>query len=102
MFNIINRKSILEYCRNYPSARLALLIWYQNLSKAGYNQFNDVKRDFPGASLVGDDRVIFNIMGNKFRLVVSVVFKFRVIQVKWFGTHKEYDRIDPLTIDKKN
>jgi len=41
-------------------------------------------------------------MGNKFRLIVRIVFVYKVIQVKWFGTHKEYDRIDPLTIDKKH
>lgn len=101
MFNIINRKAILEYCNKYPTARLALLLWYQKVSKSGYLHFNDLKKSFPDASLVGDDRVIFNIMGNKFRLIVRIVFVYKVIQVKWFGTHKEYDRIDPLTIDKK-
>lgn len=102
MFNIINRRAILEYCKNYPAAKLALLVWYQKMSKAGYLNFNELKKNFPDASLVSDDRVIFNIMGNKFRLIVRIVFVYKVIQVKWFGTHKEYDRIDPLTIDKKN
>jgi mRNA interferase HigB len=71
------------------------------MSKSGYHNFNELKENFPNASLVGDDRVIFNIMGNKFRLIVRVVFVYKLVQVKWFGTHKEYDQIDPLTIDKK-
>jgi len=53
------------------------------------------------ASLVGDDRVVFNVMGNKYRLVVRIVFEYKAVQVKWFGTHKEYDRIDVSTIQYK-
>ena len=101
MFNIINRLAILEYCKKYPTAKLALLVWYQKMSKSGYHNFNELKENFPNASLVVNDRVIFNIMGNKFRLIVRVVFVYKLVQVKWFGTHKEYDQIDPLTIDKK-
>jgi mRNA interferase HigB len=51
--------------------------------------------------MVGDDRVVFNIMGNKFRLVVRIVFEFKAIQVKWFGTHKEYDKVDVTNIQFK-
>lgn len=100
MFNIINRRAILEYCKKYPAAKLALLVWYQKMSTSGYLNFNELKKNFPDASLIGDDRIIFNIMGNKFRLIVRIVFVYKVIQVKWFGTHKEYDKIDPLTIYK--
>jgi mRNA interferase HigB len=49
---------------------------------------------YTSVSLVGDDRVVFNIMGNKYRLVVRIVFQFKVIQIKWFGTHSEYDKVD--------
>lgn len=102
MFNIINRKAILEYCKKHPAAKLALLVWYQKMSTSGYTHFNELKKRFPDASLVGDDRVIFNIMGNKFRLIVQIVFVYKVVQVKWFGTHKDYDHIDPLTIEIKH
>ena len=57
---------------------------------------------YADASLVGDDRGVFNIMGNKYRLVVRIVFQFKVIQIKWFGTHAEYDKVDVTsTIFKK-
>jgi mRNA interferase HigB len=49
-------------------------------------------------SIVGDDKVIFNIIGNKYRLVVRMVFEFEAIQVKWFGTHAEYDKMDVVTV----
>jgi len=52
-------------------------------------------------SLVGDERVVFNIMGNKFRLIVRIVFEYKTIQIKWFGTHAEYDKIDVTKIQFK-
>jgi mRNA interferase HigB len=51
---------------------------------------------------VGDDRVVFNIMGNHYRLVVRIVFTYKAIQIKWFGTHAEYDRIDVSTVKYKD
>lgn len=56
---------------------------------------------YGNASLVADDRVVFNILGNKYRLVVRIVFDFKVIQIKWFGTHAEYDRFDVKTVQFK-
>jgi len=56
--------------------------------------FNEIKKAYGNASLVKDDRVVFNIMGNKYRLVVRIVFDYKTIQVKWFGTHTEYDKND--------
>ena len=94
MFNIITRKTLLEYVREYPLARTALLEWYHELERVDFKSFNELKKVYGNASMVGDDRVVFNIMGNKFRLVVRIVFEYKAIQVKWFGTHAEYDKID--------
>ena len=63
-----------------------------------FKSFQELKKAHGQASLVGDDRVVFNIGGNRYRIVVSVVFDYKTIQIKWFGTHKEYDRIDVRTI----
>lgn len=81
----------------YPQASMALFEWYHELVKADFRNFNELKTAYPNASLVGDDRVVFNIVGNKFRLVVRIVFEFRAIQVK-FGTHTEYDKVIASTI----
>jgi mRNA interferase HigB len=101
VFNIINRKTLLEYCKKYPQAAVALQEWYYELFRAKFKNFNELKKIYGNASLVGDDRVIFNIVGNKYRLVVRIVFSFKVIQIKWFGTHKEYNQINVTTVQFK-
>ena len=85
---------LLEYCRKYPDAATALQQWYYELLKSDFKNLNELKSKFGSASLIGDDRVVFNIMGNKFRLVVLIVFEFKAVQIKWFGRHNEYDKID--------
>ncbi|NEW82264.1 MAG: type II toxin-antitoxin system HigB family toxin [Mariniphaga sp.] len=101
MFNIITRKTLLEYCNKYPEAVIALTEWYFELLNSSFANFNDLKKVYGSASLVGDDRVVFNITGNKYRLVVRIVFEFKAIQIKWFGTHAEYDKINVTTIPFK-
>ena len=101
MYNIIARKTLLAYCKKYPMAQNALLERYHELIKKEYKNFNQLKADYPNASIVSDDRVVFNILGNKFRLVVRLVFEFKTIQVKWFGTHPQYDKIDVTKIKFK-
>ncbi len=101
MFNIINRQTLLDYCRKYPQAAVALQAWYYELLKTNFKNFNELKRMHGNASIAADGRVVFNIMGNKYRLVVRMVFEYRVIQIKWFGTHKEYDQINVNTVQIK-
>ncbi|REG82747.1 type II toxin-antitoxin system HigB family toxin [Algoriphagus antarcticus] len=103
MFNIITRRTLLHYATNYPNASNALFEWYHEFEKLEINSFNELKRFYNSASLVKDDRVVFNISGNKFRLVVRIVFEYKVVQIKWFGTHKErsnkclYDKLQKIT-----
>ena len=101
MFNIITRKTLLIYCLRYPKASNALLEWYAEFIKSDFQNFNELKSVYKSVSLVGDDRVVFNVMGNKYRLVVRMVFEYRAIQIKWFGTHAEYDEIDVETVKFK-
>ena len=101
MFNIINRKTLLEYCRKYPQAAVALQEWYYELLRSKFKNFNELKKEYATASVVGDDRAVFNIVGNRYRLMVRIVFRYKVIQIKWFGTHKEYNQIDVTTIQFK-
>lgn len=101
MFNIIARRALLNYIRRYPRAEASLLRWYAEMVKADYGSFHELKEMYPDVSIVGDDRVVFNIMGNKYRLVVRVVFAFRTMQIKWFGPHSEYDNVDVATIQPR-
>lgn len=89
---------MLDYCKKYPEAATSLQEWYHELLKCEFKSFNELKRVYGNASLVGDDRVVFNGMGNKFRLVVRVAFEYKAIQIKWFGTHAEYDRINVTVV----
>jgi mRNA interferase HigB len=101
VFHIITRSTLLAYCLSYPAADNALKQWYHELVLCECNNSNELKKIYGNASLVGDDRVVFNILGNKYRLVVRIVFEYKAIQIKWFGTHSEYDKIDVATVQYK-
>lgn len=97
--NIIAKGTILYYIDKYPKAKTPLLTWYYEFSKMVFKSFNELKTVYGNASIVGNNRVIFNIKGNDYRLVVSVNFRQLAAYVIWFGTHKEYDKIDTATVD---
>lgn len=80
-------------------ASTQLLIWYNEFSKREFSNFNELKQVYGNASIVSNSRVVFNIKGNDFRLVVSLNFSQKACYVLWFGTHKEYDKIDVRKID---
>ena len=95
---ILVKKTILFYIKKYPIAETQLLIWYHEFSKHEFNNFNELKNVYGNASIVNSNRVVFNIKGNDFRLVVSINFLQGACYVIWFGTHKEYDKINVETI----
>lgn len=97
--NVIARGTIVYYIEKYPKAETALLTWYHEFLKAQYHNFNELKAVYGNASIVANNRVIFNIKGNDFRLIVSVNFKKLAAYVIWFGTHKEYDKINTETVE---
>ncbi|MEQ9376350.1 MAG: type II toxin-antitoxin system HigB family toxin [Imperialibacter sp.] len=92
--NIINRQTLKNYCLIHAEACEGLETWYKVAKKAEWSNFNEVRAVYPSADQVGDNRMVFNIKGNKFRLIVRFSFIYKVILVKWFGTHAEYDKID--------
>jgi mRNA interferase HigB len=95
---ILVKKTILHYLKKHPIAETQLLIWYNEFSKQTFNNFNEVKNIYGNASIVSNNRIIFNIKGNDFRLIVSVNFLQEACYIIWFGTHKEYDKINVETI----
>ncbi|HEX5111962.1 MAG TPA: type II toxin-antitoxin system HigB family toxin [Saprospiraceae bacterium] len=92
--HIIVKRAVLYYCEKYPLARLALLTWYHEFSKQDLRNFHELKAIYGNASLVGQNRVIFNIKGNDFRLIISINFRRDAAYIIWFGTHAEYNKID--------
>lgn len=95
---VIVKKTILYYTEKFPIAKTQLMIWYNEFSKLDFHNFNELKQVYGNASIVNNERVVFNIKGNDFRLVVSVNFLQKACYVIWFGTHREYDNIDVKTI----
>ncbi len=91
---VLVKKTILFYIKKYPIAEKPILIWYNEFSKTDFNNFNELKIIYKNASIVSNNRIVFNIKGNDFRLVVSLNFNQKACYVIWFGTHKEYDKID--------
>ena len=96
--NIISRNTIIYYTEKYPIAKNQLLTWYFEFSKVDFGSFNELKTVCRNASLVNNQRVVFNIKGNDFRLVVAFNFRRKACYAIWFGTHEEYDKIDVETI----
>ncbi|GAA4311902.1 type II toxin-antitoxin system HigB family toxin [Compostibacter hankyongensis] len=96
--NIIVKRAILYYIDKYPEARTPLLTWYNEFLKHNFSHFNQLKEVYRNASIVANSRVIFNVKGNDYRLIVSVNFKQQAAYIIWFGTHREYDRINVETI----
>jgi len=97
--NIIVKRALLYYADKYPLAKTPLLAWYNEFSKQQFGSFNALKAMYGNVSIVSGNRVVFNIKGNDYRLVVSVNFKQLAAYIIWFGTHKEYDKIDTTTIE---
>jgi mRNA interferase HigB len=92
---IIAKSRLIHYWsrKTYKAAEQPLKAWHAEVKQAEWKNFNDLRADFPKASLVGNGRVVFNIHGGDFRLIVKVEFKMNVVFVRFFGTHKEYDTI---------
>ena len=82
----------------HADARESLLAWYRHALKADWRAPAEVKRDFGTASILRDGRVAFNTGGNKYRLVVWINYPYRVVYVRFIGTHAEYDRIDAQAV----
>ena len=91
-------KAYWENNQALMDAREPALAWYRHVQKANWSTPADVKRDFRNASILRDGRVVFNIAGNKYRLVVWINYAYRVVYIRFIGTHAQYDAIDAQTI----
>jgi len=91
---IISVKTLKEFWLKFPHAEQALLSWYEEAEAANWNNPNELKSQYRNASVLTDKRVVFNIHGNTYRLIVDIEYRLKIVFVVWFGTHKQYDKID--------
>jgi mRNA interferase HigB len=97
---VIARRTLREFVeslagkKDQPAVKAALDAWFDEVSKAAWRSTADVKRRYATASIVSAERLVFNIKGNDYRLVVAVDFEKAIVWIKWIGTHEAYDKID--------
>lgn len=96
---VIALRALRQFWRRHPQAEGPLRAWYAVVSRAQWAGPADVKRQFgTTVDFIRDNRIVFDIAGNKYRLIVHVAYSFRRVLVKFVGTHTEYDRIDAETV----
>ena len=90
---IISRKRLNDFGKRYPDAVEPLAVWYKTIKTAKYQNPHEVKETFASASFPGDELAVFNIGGNKYRLVVNIRFRRGKVYIRHVVTHKEYDKL---------
>lgn len=96
---VIAKRNLIAFYEKHPDAEQSLKAWYMEASKASWKSPQDIKNSYASASFLGNNRVVFNIKGNQYRLVVSVAYNFGAVYIKFIGTHREYDGTDVETIE---
>lgn len=91
---IISRKKLKEFWEIHPNAKKPLEAWFADAKNADWNNPNEVKKSYANASIITNNRVVFNIKGNSYRLIVAVNYFYKIIYIRFIGTHEEYDKIN--------
>lgn len=91
---VISKKILREFWHIHADCEQQLKSWYQEADAAVWKNINELRSDFPSASILEDHRVCFNIKGNHYRLIVKINFNYQMIWIRFIGTHAEYDKIN--------
>ena len=93
---IISKKYIKEFYENplYLDSKNSLESWHKEVLKSTWKNPNEIKEQYKSASIVGNNRVVFNIHGNKYRLIIAINYPAQIVFIRFIGTHKQYDAID--------
>jgi mRNA interferase HigB len=95
---IIKRQTLLSFMARHPETEQPLKAWIESIKKAEWRHSADVKASFPKASIINSERVVFDIFGGNYRMVVAINYSHQVIYVKFIGTHGDYDKINAATV----
>ena len=95
---IIARSTLRNYWAKHSDVEAVLEAWYQDVSRAAWKTPNDVTRIYPTASIIAGNRIVFNIKGNQYRLIVAVNYKHGIVYIRFVGSHQEYDKVDAATV----
>jgi mRNA interferase HigB len=86
--------ALREFWVKHPDSEQQLKSWFRETEKTSWKTLNDLKNDFPSASILKDNRIVFNIKGNNYRLIVKFNVDYQICWIRFIGTHAEYDKID--------
>ena len=95
---VISKAILVVFALEHSDATDTLNEWYKIVKKSDWSQFADIKKTYNSVDYVGDNRYVFNIRGNRYRLVAMIFFNVRTVYIRFIGTHSEYDEIDVSTI----
>jgi mRNA interferase HigB len=94
VMRVIAKSTLREFWEKHLDCEQQLKSWYQEASRANWRNSNEIKTEYPSASILQDNRIVFNIKGNNYRLIVRINFAYQMIWIRFVGTHSEYDKID--------
>ncbi|MHA6281175.1 type II toxin-antitoxin system HigB family toxin [Salinimicrobium sp. CAU 1759] len=95
---IIAKRTLRDFWTKHADSEQQLKAWYRETEKTEWENINDLKKDYPSASILQDNRIVFNVKGNNYRLIVKFSFEYQICWIRFIGTHAEYDKIDANTI----
>jgi len=95
---VIAKKTLRDFWEKHADCEQQLKAWYQEAEDAAWKVTSDIKRDYPSASFLADNRVVFNIKDNHYRLIVKINYSYGMVWIRFVGTHAEYDKIDATKI----
>lgn len=95
---VIAKKTLKLFWEKHEDCEQQLKTWYDEAIESAWTSPKDIRADYPNASFLSDNRVIFNIKGNSYRLIVKINYKYKMVWIRFVGTHAQYDKVDANTI----
>ncbi len=91
---VIAKRTLRDFWIKHADSEQQLTAWYRETEKSGFENLNQLKKEYPSASILKDNRIVFNIKGNRYRLIVKFNFEYQICWIRFVGTHEENDKIN--------
>ncbi|MGB5274941.1 MAG: type II toxin-antitoxin system HigB family toxin [Flavobacteriaceae bacterium] len=91
---VIAKRTLRDFWAKHTDCEQQLTAWYKETEKSEFKNLNELKKEYPSASILKENRIVFNIKGNKYRLIVKFNFEFQICWIRFVRTHAEYDKIN--------
>lgn len=91
---VIAKRTLRDFWEKHADSEQQLKAWYHEAEQANWKSPNDIKKGYPSASILEDNRMVFNIKGNNYRLIVRINYNYGIVWIRFIGTHAEYDKVD--------